>query len=184
MRVVAGVRRCRRRRLDAQQRGAPTDGVEQLGAAQLLGDGDRVDGLALAVQGHDRFVDVDVRGLVVVARLDVRLDGRGYRIAREQHRSEERLFGFEVVRRGAPRPLPPRVIDRLDHAVPFLPPGPPGPRFRLPVPPLPVRRPSQDASFRILVGSACGSIERFPCGNRALASTTLGTNRSHSPLGV
>ena len=146
-RVVTGVRRRRRRRLDPQQRGAPTDGVEQLGAAQLLGDGDRVDGLALAVQRHDRFVDVDVRGLVVIARFDVRFDGRGDRVAREQHRSEERLFGFEVVRRDAPRPLPTRVIDRLDHAAPFLPPGSlerPGPHTRALVSPLPVRRPSHE----------------------------------------
>ena len=79
--VVAGVRRRRRRRLDLQQRGASTDGVEQLGAAQLLGDRDRIDRLALAVQGHDRFVDVHVRGLVVIARFDVRFDGRGDRVA-------------------------------------------------------------------------------------------------------
>ena len=130
--VVAGVRGRGRRRLDPQQRCASADCVEQLGAAQLLGDRDRVDGFALPVQRHDRLVDVDVRGLVVVARLDVRFDGCGDRVARQQHRSQERLFGFEVVGRDAPRPLPPRVIDRLDHCAPFLPLGPPGPPIPAP----------------------------------------------------
>jgi hypothetical protein len=144
---VAGVRGCGSSSLAAQQRGASADSVQQLGTTQLLGDGDRVDGLALAVQGHDRFVDVDVRGLVVVARLDVRLDGRSDRIARQQHRSEKRLFGFEVVRRHTPRHPSPRIIDRLDHAVPFLPPGSPdlpGPRRQALVVPLPVRRPTYE----------------------------------------
>src|SRR5204862_6730177 len=40
-----------------------------------------------------------VRGLVEVARLDVRLDRRGDRLSAEHHRPEERLFGFEVVGR-------------------------------------------------------------------------------------
>ena len=144
---MAGVRGCGSSSLAAQQRGASADSVQQLGTTQLLGDGDRVDGLALAVQGHDRFVDVDVRGLVVVARLDVRLDGRSDRIARQQHRSEKRLFGFEVVRRHTPRHPSPRIIDRLDHAVPFLPPGSPdlpGPRRQALVVPLPVRRPTYE----------------------------------------
>ena len=50
--------------------------VEEIGAAQLVGDGDRVDGLALAVEGDDRVEDVRVRGLVEVGGVDVDL-GRG-----------------------------------------------------------------------------------------------------------
>src|SRR5262249_56134154 len=43
----------------------------------------------------------------------------------------------------------------------------------------------RDAWFRLLVGSACGSIERFPCGFRASASTTPGDERpSFSGWGV
>ena len=42
-----------------------------------------------------------VRGLVEVARLDVRLDRGGDRLAAEHHRPEQRLLGLEVVRRDA-----------------------------------------------------------------------------------
>ena len=48
--VVRRVRRRRRQRLDAQQRGLAAHRVEQVGAAQLVGDRDRVDRLALAVE--------------------------------------------------------------------------------------------------------------------------------------
>ncbi len=66
-RVVPGVGRRRRVGLDLQQRGAAADAVEQVGSAQLLGDGDRVGRLTLTVQRLDRLVDVPVRGLVEVA---------------------------------------------------------------------------------------------------------------------
>ena len=66
-RVVPRVRGRRRVGLDQQQRGATADAVEQVGAAQLLGHGDRVGRLTLAVQRLDRLVDVTVRRLVEVA---------------------------------------------------------------------------------------------------------------------
>ena len=114
-RVVTRVGRRRRVALDLQQRGATADVVEQVGAAQLLGDGDRVGRLALTVQRLDGLVDVAVRGLVEVAGLDVRLDRRGDRVAREEHRPEQRLLGLEVVRRDAATRAPTHRIDRLDH---------------------------------------------------------------------
>ena len=89
--------------------------VEQVGAAQLLGDGDRVGRLALAVQRLDRLVDVAVRGLVEVAGLDVRLDRGGDRVAREQHRAEQRLLGLEVVRWHPAARASTHRFDRLDH---------------------------------------------------------------------
>ena len=128
-RVVTGVRRRRGAGLDLQQRGRPPTNVEQVGAAQLLGDGDRVGGLALPVQRLDGLVDVPVRRLVEVAGLDVRLDRGGDRVAREQHRAEQRLLGLEVVRRdptarasthrirsSGPLPLPASATPGLHHA--------------------------------------------------------------------
>ena len=113
--VVTRVGRRRRVGLDLQQRDATADVVEQVGAPQLLGDGDRVGRLALAVQRLDGLVDVAVRGLVEVAGLDVRLDRGGDRVAREQHRAEQRLLGLEVVRGHASARATTHRIDRLDH---------------------------------------------------------------------
>ena len=96
--------------------------VEQVGAAQLLGHGDRVGGLALPVQRLDRLVDVAVRRLVEVAGLDVRLDRGGDRVAREQHRAEQRLLGLEVVRRHPSARASTHRFDRLDHCRSHSPP--------------------------------------------------------------
>jgi hypothetical protein len=86
--VVGGVRR-RRRGLELQQRLAAAELLEQVGAAQLLGHRDRVDGLALAVEGQHGLVHVGVGRLVEVRRVDVGLDRGGDRVARQQHRPEQ-----------------------------------------------------------------------------------------------
>ena len=48
----------------------------------------RVDRLAPPVEQVHRVVDLAVRGLVEVRRLDVRLDGGQHRVAGQEHRSE------------------------------------------------------------------------------------------------
>jgi hypothetical protein len=120
-RVVPGIGRRGRAGLDAQERGLATDGVEQVGAAQLLRDRHRVGRLTRAVQREDRLVDVRVRGLVVVGGLDADLDRGRDRVARQQHRAQEGLLGLDVVRRNAPaaRRPPPRVVDDLDQDRPL-----------------------------------------------------------------
>ena len=115
------VRGCRSRRLDLEQRGASTDELEEIGAPELLGDGDGVDGLALPVEGLDRVVDVTVRRLVEVGDLDSGFDRGGDRVAGEEHGAEQRLLGLEVVRRHSTGLGPPNGINRLDHCRPGLP---------------------------------------------------------------
>ena len=103
VRVAPGVGDRRRGRLQIDEHARPADRVEQVRAAELLGDRDRVDGLAGAVQRRDRLEDVPVRRLVeVVARDD--LDRGRDRAGRQQHRAEQRGFGVEVVRRNPPNP--------------------------------------------------------------------------------
>src|SRR5262249_8828363 len=92
-----------------------TDAIEQVGAPQLLGDRDWVGRLALAVQRLDRLVDVAVRRLVEVAALDVRLHGRGDRVARAEHGPGGGPLCLEVVRWDAAGRAPPPRLDRLDH---------------------------------------------------------------------
>ena len=89
--------------------------VEEIGAAQLVGDGDRVDRLADAVQRHDRVVDVGVGRLVEVGRLDPGLGGGADGVAGEEHRSEQRLLGLQVVRRHPAALLSSNILDGLDH---------------------------------------------------------------------
>ena len=90
--------------------------VEEVGAAQLVGDGDGVDRFADAVERHHRVVDVGVGRLVEVGGLYPGLGGRADRIARQEHGPEQRLFGFQVVRRDAAALLPAHFLDRLDHS--------------------------------------------------------------------
>ncbi len=91
--------------------GSP-DGIEQVGAAQLLGHGDRIDRLALGRQRGDGLVDVAVGRLVEVVgreRLRRHIDRR----ARQQHGPEQALLGSEVVRRHPP--AGPRAAPAGDH---------------------------------------------------------------------
>ena len=74
------------------------DRVEQSGAPELVGDRDRVGRFTLAVERFDRLEDVAVRGLVEVVG-PARLEGGRDRVARQQHRTEQRLLGLQVVRR-------------------------------------------------------------------------------------
>ena len=91
----AGDRRRRRLQIDDDPRAAET--LEQPGAVERLGDRDRVDRLARAVERDDRVEDVRVRRLVeVLGSHD--LDRVGDRVARQQHRAEQRRLGRDVVR--------------------------------------------------------------------------------------
>src|SRR5438045_2021049 len=78
--------------------GLAADGVERSGPSQLLGDGDRVGGLARAVERGDGLEDVGVRRLVEVVDADRFYRGCD-RVLRQQHRAEQRLLGLQVVRR-------------------------------------------------------------------------------------
>ena len=107
-----------RARLQRDQRRRAAHGVEEVGPAQRLGHGDGVDRLTLPVQRADRLVHVAVGRLVEVVGAEVDVDGGGDRVAAEEHGPEERLLGFEVVGRDAPRPrslAATGIIDRLDH---------------------------------------------------------------------
>ncbi len=120
-RVVTCVRGRGSGRLDLEQRGASADELEEIGAAELLGDGDRIGRLALPVERLDRVVDVAVRRLVEVGDFDSSLHRGGDRVAGEQHGAEQRLLGLEVVRRHPTGLWPPNGINRLDHCRPGLP---------------------------------------------------------------
>ena len=115
--VPGGVARGRRARFEGQQGRKATDGVEEVGPAQFLADGDGVDGLALAVQRADGVVDVAVSRLVEVGGAEADVDGAGDGIVAQQHGAKQRLLGFQVVGRDAAHaPLAtPGVIDGLDH---------------------------------------------------------------------
>ena len=113
---MTGVRRRWGVGLQAQDRGASPDHVEEVGAAQLVGDGDGVDRFADAVERHHRVVDVGVGRLVEVGGLYPRFGRRADCIARQEHGPEQRFFGFQVVRRDAAALLTAHFLDRLDHS--------------------------------------------------------------------
>ncbi len=76
------------------------DVLELASLVELVGERDRVDGLALRVEAEGRAVDLGVAlavELAAVARQD--LAHRGDRARREHHRAEDRLLGVEVLRR-------------------------------------------------------------------------------------
>ncbi len=64
---------------------------------QLVGDGDGVGRLALGGQLGDGLEDVRVLGLEEVAGGDPRLERCGDGVLAQQHRSEQRPLGVEVV---------------------------------------------------------------------------------------
>ena len=78
--------------------GAPPMRVELAAPGELVGDGDRVGGLAARVQVEDRLVHELVRGPVVVGRPDD-LDDVGDGVLGQQHAAEHALLGRDVVRR-------------------------------------------------------------------------------------
>ena len=106
----------RRACLEGDERRRTTHRIEQTRPAQLVGNGDGVDRLALTEERGDRVVDMAVDRLVeVVGGHD--LDGRGDGVATQEHRAEQRLLGLDAVR-GDPSAVllpPPHVFDRLNH---------------------------------------------------------------------
>ena len=98
LRVVRGVRRCRDERGELVDPDPAADSLELTALLELVDEGDRVDGLALCVQGECRAIDLRVALAVEIARVEHFRhcpDGAGG----EQHRPEHRLLGFEVLRR-------------------------------------------------------------------------------------
>ena len=100
--VVAGARDRRCGVLQLVHGLRATDLVEQPGATQLVGNGDRVDGTAAGVQGADRVEDVLVGGPVEVGRAQALLADETDRLTRQQQRPEDGLLGLQVVRRNSP----------------------------------------------------------------------------------
>ena len=98
---------------DEQRRAA--DGVEQLVAAQDVGDGDGVDRVAPAVERQDGVEDVAVGRLVEVVAGDAGLGGHRDGVAGEQHGPQQRLFGIEVVRAGPGRQRPALPAEGAGH---------------------------------------------------------------------
>ncbi len=98
--VLLGVGRGRGRHLEIDEGSGPTDRLEQTRPAQLVGDRDGVGRLAGAVQRHDGLEYVAVRGTVEVLG-DDHVDRIAHRVARQQHGSEQRALGFEVLRGNA-----------------------------------------------------------------------------------
>ncbi len=98
---VMGCVRCgrdeRRELVDAFGAAGP---VERARAVELVDNGDRIDRLALAVQGEDRAEDVPVALAVEVGGREIaRLGDRADRERRKHHRAEDGLFGVEILRR-------------------------------------------------------------------------------------
>ena len=75
----------------------PADAAQQPAAVQFGGHRDGVGGLAAAVQVQDRVVDVLVGGPVEVAGPQA-LEDIGDRVLAQQHATEHRLLGGEVLR--------------------------------------------------------------------------------------
>ena len=97
-RVVLGVRR---RRHDGGELGdlrGAADALELASLVELVRERDRVDRLALAVEGEGRPVDRAVRLAVEVGGVEHLRDGAD-RGGREQHGAEDRLLGLQVLRR-------------------------------------------------------------------------------------
>ena len=115
--IAAGVGGGRRVGLEGDQRGRPPDGLEQPSSAALIGHGDGVGRLSLAVEGADRFEDVTVSRFVeIVGRthLHRRRDG----VTRQEHGADQALLGLQVVG-WYPTPAPSlaaaNVVEGLDH---------------------------------------------------------------------
>ena len=102
LRVVAGVRRRRDERRDLVDPLLAADLVELAALVELVGDGDRVDRLALLVELERGAVDLRVRLAVEVAGVDRRCSRLDRRL-RQHHRAQHGLLGIEVLRAGAER---------------------------------------------------------------------------------
>ena len=95
--VVAGVGGGRHGGDQGVQIGRAADAAQQPAAVQLGGDGDRVGGLAAAVEIEDGVVDVLVGRTVEVAGPEA-LEHIGNRVLAQQHAAEDGLLGRLVLR--------------------------------------------------------------------------------------
>ena len=110
-----GVAACSCSRVGFASQGVGSRLLRRSSSASVIG----VDGLTLAVELDDGVVDVAVRRLVEVGRLDLDLDRVDDRVARQEHRAEQRLLRLDVVGRDAPRSRRRRGgLNRLDHSYP------------------------------------------------------------------
>ena len=85
--------------LQLEQRLRPADLVEKAVAPQLVGNGDRVDRLAVGHQAADGGVDVLVPWFVEVVDADAELADLIDDVTRQQQRAQQALLRIEVVRR-------------------------------------------------------------------------------------
>ena len=114
--VVAGVGRGGHRGDQRVQVRRTTDALELSCPLEFRGDRHRVGGLAFRVQGEDRLEDRLMGRTVEVAGADL-LDDVGDRVLGQQHATEHRLLGGEVL-----RGLPTEVLGR-DLVFPASPSG-------------------------------------------------------------
>jgi hypothetical protein len=123
--VVVGVADGRGVGLERDEDRGIADGLEQPPTAEFLGDRHPVGGLPLAEQRRDGREDVSVGRLVEVLR-PADLHGRGDGVPGQEHGTEQRLLGFEIVGRyatgwpgaalvGGQESAGPRVVKRLNH---------------------------------------------------------------------
>ncbi len=97
-RVVLGVRGSRHDGGELCDLGGAADALELAALVELVRERDRVDRLALAVEGEGGPVDRAVRLAVEVTGLEHLGDGADRR-GRQQHGAENRLLGLQVLRR-------------------------------------------------------------------------------------
>jgi hypothetical protein len=110
--VMARVRARRDERRELVDARRAADVLELPSLVQLVDERDRVDGLALRVEGERGAVDLRVALAVEVVPVRVQdLAHGGDRAGREHHRAEDGLLGVEVL--GRDRSL----LERLGHAV-------------------------------------------------------------------
>ena len=96
-RVVLDVRRGGDERRELGDARLPAGGVELGTLLELVDERDRIDRLALRPQRERRAIDLRVALAVEVGCVEDLAD-RAHRDGREQHRAENRLLGFEVLR--------------------------------------------------------------------------------------
>src|SRR5581483_3190990 len=118
-RVVARVRGRGHERRELVDALLPADLLELAALVELVGNGDRVDGLSLLIELERRPVDARVRLPVEVAGVEG-VARRFDRRLREKHRAEDRLLGIEVLRRERGRNLPDRHHQRAVNRPPVI----------------------------------------------------------------
>ena len=114
--VPPGVGDGGRGRLEVEQEAGTADVLQHPGAAELVGDGDRVGRLSGRDQRPDGVVDELVRRLVEVLRAEAHLRDRGDGVGGQQQRPEERALRFDVVRRDTAGTATQPSFRSLNHA--------------------------------------------------------------------